>query len=371
MVRVLQIVGKMDRAGAETLLMNLYRNIDRDLLQFDFVVHRDEKGDYDDEIKKLGGRIFYLPPMKASMLCEYSKQANSLFSGGEWSIVHSHVDAMSALPLLMAKRAKVPVRIAHSHNTAFPKDKKLPIRVAARSILPYVANRYFGCSEESAKFLFQGVQRSAENSMILNNAIDLEQFRFSADERQRMRSKLNISEESLVLGHIGRFVKQKNHERLLNIFKAVLLQKPNCLLLMAGDGEEVERIKQIASDMGISEKICFLGVRDDIPSLLQAMDCFVLPSLYEGFPVVGVEAQTAGLPCVFSDEIRKDVKLTDKVSFVPLSSDDKQWANTIISVSQLKRNDNILLMKQEGFEITEVAKALQKFYLETADNIRR
>ena len=362
-LRVLQVVGQMYRAGAETLLMNLYRNIDRNLVQFDFLTHRQERGDYDDEIEALGGNVYCLCPMSLQNSAKYARMLGDFFREHPYyRIVHSHLDAMSSLPLAAAKRAGVEVRIAHSHNTAFPRDKKYPLRLVSQKLIPLTATHYFACSDESAKFLFPKQVFEKKNYQVLKNAIELNLFAYREEVRKQMRAELGIASGTLAVGHVGRFCQQKNHRKLLRIFACLHRQFPDSLLLLAGRGELLEEMKSLCSQLKLEKAVKFLGVRSDIEDLMQAFDVFVLPSLYEGFPVVGVEAQAAGLPCLFSDRVKRDIALTNAVKFLPLEAEDEVWAREVLELQKTPRFDNTGILAKKGFDIGEQAENMTEFY---------
>ena len=366
-LRVLQVVGQMYRAGAETLLMNLYRNIDRTLIQFDFLTHRQERGDYDEEIEALGGHIYRLCPMSLRNSVRYGRMLGEFFrEHPDYQIVHSHLDAMSSLPLAAAKRAGVEVRIAHSHNTDFPRDKRYPLRLLSQRLIPLSATHYFACSDESARFLFPEKIFEKKEYQVLKNAIELKRFAYREETRKQMRAELRIAPDTLVVGHVGRFCQQKNHGKLLGIFACLHGKFPDSQLLLAGRGELLEETKALCSQLGLGNAVRFLGVRDDIEDLMQAFDVFLLPSLYEGFPVVGVEAQAAGLPCLFSDGIKRDIALTRAVEFLPLAAEDEIWAQKILELQGLLRLDNTQVLAEKGFDIGEQAESMMRFYQNAA-----
>lgn len=337
MIRVLQCVNNMHRAGLETLLMNYYRNIDRTKIQFDFLMHRSERSEYDDEIESLGGRIFRAPRLYPQNYPAYFAFMEQFFrEHPEYKIVHSHIDSMSYLPLLAAKKAGVPVRIAHSHSTAIDLDFKYPLKQFFRSQIKHVATHRFACGEEAGKFLFGG-----RAFQVIPNAVDGEKFRFQEDVRIEKRQELGI-EGKTVVGHAGRFTYAKNHPFLLEIFCEVLKQEPNAVLLLAGTGEKEQEIRGVVKKLDVVQHVEFLGSRGDVHELYQAMDIFVMPSLFEGVPVVGIEAQYAGLPCIFSDKVPREVAFTDQCQFIDLKKSATQWAQQILkSVHEANRTQSI------------------------------
>ena len=326
MIRILQCVNNMHRAGLETMLMNYYRNIDRSKIQFDFLMHREERSDYDDEIESLGGRIYRAPRLYPQNYPAYFSYMKKLFrEHPEYKIMHSHIDAMSYLPLLAGKMAGVPVRIAHSHNTAIDLDIKYPLKQLFRYCLPTAANTYLACGNMAGDFLFRG-----KDFQVIPNAIDSTAFSFNTESRTRKRKELGIAGR-LVLGHAGRFCSQKNHEFLIDIFNEIYKLDQSALLLLVGVGETERQIRRKVEELGLLESVLFLGKRTDLNELYQAMDVFVMPSLFEGVPVVGVEAQFSGLPCVFSNRVPGEVAFSEVCSFLPLEAGDTAWAEHILS----------------------------------------
>ena len=357
MIRILQCVNNMHRAGLETMLMNYYRNFDRSRIQFDFLTHRPVKGDYDDEIEALGGRVFYAPRLYPKNYVKYFSYMKDFFGEHrEYKIVHSHIDCMSYLPLRAAKNAGIPVRIAHSHNTAIDLDYKYPLKQIFRKKISNVATDYFSCGEQAGKFLFG----NDVDFHVIPNAIEADRFCFDEVVRVNKRKELNIA-RSFVIGHVGRMVRQKNHQFLLSIFLQILKTIPEAVLLLIGTGEEEPKIRNLVQRFGIQDKVIFLGNRSDVDELYQVMDVFVLPSLYEGVPVVGVEAQFSGLPCIFSDRVPKEVAFSSKCRFLSLDSKIDEWAKTVIMSKTFDRNSE--LFSDSIFRIENAYKNLEKHYL--------
>ena len=294
MIRVLQCVNDMHRAGLETMLMNYYRNIDRSKIQFDFLTHRPHKSDYDDEILSLGGKVYYAPRLYPQNYPKYFKWMEQFFKEHpEYKIVHSHIDAMSYLPLKAAKKAGIPVRIAHSHNTSIDKDFKYILKQYFRSRINSVTTDFCACGEEAGKFLFGDVRYT-----IIPNAINISKFLFDPEIRRKKREELNIKNE-FVIGHVGRLSYQKNHKFLVQIFKEFVSQNPDSVLLLVGVGEKENEIKKQVEKFGLNPKVKFLGNRTDVNELYQAMDIFVMPSFFEGVPVVGIRSSVCRITLCF------------------------------------------------------------------------
>ncbi len=368
MIRVLQCVNNMHRAGLETMLMNYFRQMDRNLIRFDFLTHRPQKADYDDEIRDLGGNVYYAPRLYPQNYPAYFRYMRNFFrEHPEYRIIHSHIDAMSYLPLAAAKAADVPVRIAHSHNTGIDPDFKYPMKMLFRQRLPHVATDYLACGTEAGRFLF-----GDRDFTVIPNAVDSTAFRFSQETRDRVRKELNL-EGHFVMGSVGRLTYQKNLTFLLQVFRRIHEDCPEALLLIIGGGEQETELKEMSRTLGIDDRVRFLGVRDDVDQLYQAMDIFVMPSRYEGLPVVGVEAQFSGLPCVFSGEITRELRISDKAWYLSIERPPEQWAEFILRLKKrysfCGSDERISAQREAGpecrkMDITYTKDILQNYYFE-------
>lgn len=325
-VRVAHVMGKMVGGGVEAVVMNYYRHIDRSRVQFDFLVDEDSAFVPREEIGSLGGRVFEVPPYQRPFA--YARSLESLFADEGWPIVHSHVNALSVFPLRVAARAGVPVRIAHSHSTA---GKGEPVKNALKRLLRTQANRYptyrLACSRYAGEWLFG----EGAGFDVLYNAIELDRFPFNAEVRAEARADLGLVGDELAVGHVGRFMAQKNHTFLLDAFAEVAARRPDAVLLLVGAGELRSFVECRAAERGLAGRVRFLGQRDDVERLYQAFDAFALPSLYEGLCLVGVEAQRAGLPCLLSDAITREVDVTGTVRFLPID-EPSAWADALCAL---------------------------------------
>ena len=358
-IRIAQVVGKMVNGGVEAVVMNYYRHIDRNKVQFDFIVDEDSTYVRRDEIESLGGRIYIVPPYQK--LSNYIPVLINIFKKNHYKIVHSHINTLSIFPLYAAKKAGVPVRIAHNHSTAAPGEwKKNIMKYTLRPFAKVYATHYAACSKYAGRWLFGKTSMECGDITIFNNAIDIEKFKFNPEMREKVRIKLQL-EDKFVIGHVGRFCYAKNHEYLIDIFEEVCKLCPNACLMLVGDGEERERIEKKIKNIG-KGKVIVLGNRSDTHELYQAMDIFVLPSKIEGFPVVGVEAQAAGLPCVLSDKITEEAKITDKTTMLSIDKGTKIWCDTILSYMKMERSDDSKQVKSAGYDITEKARHLETYY---------
>ncbi len=358
-IRVLQVVTHMERGGLESMLMNYYRHIDREKVQFDFLVHRQERTAFDDEIESLGGKIYRLTRL-VPWSKTYLAALNCFFDNHpEYKIVHVHQDCLSAVILKVAENHGVPVRIAHSHSANQDKNLKYPIKLWYKRYIPKYATSLFACGKDAGDWMFGGAPYQ-----VVNNAIDAAAYTYNPAKRAEMRRQLELTDE-LAVGHVGRFNQPKNHPFLLAIFAALLKKEPNAVLLLAGGGNDMPKIQAKVQELGIVERVRFLGVRSDVADLMQAMDVFVFPSLYEGLPVTMVEAQASGLPCLISDKVPSECILTEGlVEAVPLSESPDAWAKKILVKRGTPRTDRRAEIAAHGFDITKEAVKLQEFYLE-------
>ena len=363
MIRILQCVNNMHRAGLETMLMNYYRNIDREKIQFDFLTHRPERSDYDDEIEEMGGRVYYAPRLMPQNLPAYRKWMRNFFhEHPEYVIMHSHIDAMSYLPLLEGKRNGVPIRIAHSHSTSIDRDFKYPLKLYYRSRINSVTTDNFSCGKLAGDFLFSGKPYT-----IIPNAVEAHKFYFDRKLREDKRKELGITDE-FVIGHVGRFYYPKNHKFLVDIFKELLEINPKSLLVLIGTGEKEAEIKDYVENQGLSEKVIFLGSRSDVSELYQALDVFVLPSLFEGVPLVGVEAQFSDLPCYFSTKVPTEVAFSEKAHFVPLDLGAREWARMISEETDDNRSNSAGYIVNSHYDINVAKTILENMYLDLYDS---
>lgn len=357
-IRILHIVSYMQRRGLETMLMNCFRHIDRDAVQFDFIVHRSFRADYDDEIEALGGKIYRLPRLNP-FDPGYKKALRDFFrEHKEYRIVHCHLDCMSSIPLSVAKEFGVPVRIAHAHSSNQDRDWKYLLKRFYLKKIPDVATDFFACSEDAAKWMYPN-----QAVRIINNGIETEKYAYSPEERNRIRSTLGLN-DSFTLGHVGRFIPVKNHEFLIDVFASICKHVPDARLLLVGNGPLEDTIRTKVRSMNLEKNVLFLGVRDDVHQILQAIDVFLLPSLYEGLGMVSVEAQTAGVKCVVSSNVPTVCNLTGNVTFLPLENGTDEWADKILSLNLNERVSAHNIVIQAGYDIQHTANYLQKWYLE-------
>lgn len=364
MIRILQSVSNMDRAGLETMLMNYYRHIDRTKVQFDFIVNKPKPGNYDEEIRLMGGRIFLSPGLSPLRYPKYLRFVKEIVEKDDRiKIVHAHNEAMGFYALNGAQKAGVKVRIAHAHNTQIIRDYKWVLKMVCKRLLPFAATDLWRCGRDAGIYYF-GKKRWNERGVIIRNAIETDKFAFNTAVRDEMRKKYDLKGKK-VLGHVGRFNLQKNHNRLLEIFVAYQKRNPESVLVLVGEGELESEIREKAEKFGVADKVIFAGLRQNVNEWYQMMDVFLLPSLFEGLPVVGVEAQAAGLPCIFSDRVTDEVALSDQVIRLPLEVEDEKWVEAIeyLILHKKDRKQGETVVKQAGYDIAIEAKRLQNLYL--------
>lgn len=368
-IRVLQIVGRMDRGGIETMIMNLYRHIDREKVQFDFLAHYGREAAYNDEIRALGGRIYEMPALKDDThvyywrLFSYIKALHRFFKEHrEYKVIHGHMTNTASIYMPIAKKYGVTCRISHSHNT---KGKAGHLGVVTDFLQKFIyrsATDLFACSEGAKHWFYSDTQIESGNIHILANAVDAERFRFRPEIRAQMRQELNLGDD-LVIACVARFRPEKNQAFLMDVLREMLKERQNVTFLFAGDGPCEEDVKAKAREYGIAEHARFLGVRSDVPELLQAADAFVLSSLWEGLPVTAIEAQASGLHCVVSEGLTEEMNALGMVEYVSLDAPAAVWSAALLKAATSPRQDTYQQTMASGFDINTTAPWLQNFYL--------
>lgn len=359
MIRILHVLGGLDRGGAETMVINLHRAIDKDKIQFDYIIHTTEHQAYYDEIIEMGGRIYVFPAFNGKNAFELIRHWETFFEEHtEYKILHSHVRSYASLYLPIAKKHGVKT-IVHSHSTSNGKGVKALVKAAMQYPLRYQADYFFSCSMEAGEWLFGKKIAHSDKHFVIKNAIDTKKYAYSNITSNKYRHILGL-EGKFVLGHVGRFHPAKNHMFLLDVFSKVCEKCPNAILLLVGDGELFEDIKSRVAQLKLEDRVLLLGSRDDVPQLMQAMDAFLFPSLWEGLPLTVVEAQAAGLPCYISDRITTDVVLSKLVEQLPIDSPER-WAESLLK-REHERFDTISNIKNAGYDVYEAADRLKIFY---------
>lgn len=356
-IRVAQIMGKMNNGGVEAVVMNYYRAINKNIIQFDFIVDEDSLCPQREEIEKLGGRVIFVPSY--SHFFKYQKALFNIFRKNNYSIVHSHITTLNIFPLRIAKKCGVKVRISHAHSTAGSGELiKNTIKTILRPFSKLYPTHLFACGEYAGRWLYGNRAFNKGRVCIIKNAIPWERFIYSKSKGEELRTELGIKKNTIVIGNIGRFVPQKNHKFLIKAFKKIHDVNADTMLVLIGDGPLEDNIKKVVNAEGLLDSVMFLGIKSDAAPYYNLFDCFMLPSIYEGLPVVAIEAQFNGLPCFFSDRMTKEVLINDNARMLPLSL--KFWNNA----SSLERVEpNIDALKE--YKIENISNKLLCYYEES------
>lgn len=359
-IRVLHVINGLGSGGAESFLMNIYRNIDKSKIQFDFLIRSTEENIYLDEIDKLGGKVYITSSFPKHFFKNY-KEVNRFFKDHkEYNIIHVHANALLYVrPLTIAKVYGIKCRIIHSHSTQTVNNYVYRfIHKWNKKFISSKATEFFACSVSAGNWMFKNEFK------VINNAIDIDKFKFRPDSRERVRKEFNM-ENRFVVGNIGRFVCPKNHAFIIDIFYEIYKENKNAVLMLVGTGELFEDIKTRVNLLGLQDSVIFTGVRKDVPDILCAMDVFLFPSLYEGLGLVLIEAQASGLHCIASDDvIPKETKVTNLVEYIMLNKSSSEWAKSVLKYQNVYIRENTYMqIKNSGFDIKDLAQSLEEFYL--------
>lgn len=360
MYKILFISVSLAHDGTQMFMMNVLRHIDRSKFKIDFCIYSDEKTPNWKEAESYGCNIYVLPSRRDNLI----KSIIACFSffkkhAHEYQAVHwNGGNLSSSISLVFSWFFRVPIRIVHAHSSSATGLHNRILHKINRLFMPLVCNRFFACSSEASNFFFPHVR-----SVIINNGIDVKKFDYSPNIRIDVRKELNINEKIRVIGHVGRFDENKNQSFILDVFVEYHKKEPNSLLILIGKGEMLETVKKKARELGIERSVKFLGVRTDVHRIMQAFDCFIMPSKYEGLPFVLVEAQCSGLFCVVSDTINHDAKITKNIVFIPLRSGKQEWCRAIEKLMlQHIRTSQLDVLTERGYSIGETVKFLEKVY---------
>lgn len=360
-IRVAQIMGKWVGGGVEAVIMNYYRNIDRNKIQFDFICDSDSTNIPYEEIEQLGGRVILCPPYQK--IFKYIKELKRIFKENNYNIVHSNLNALSVFPLYAAKKAGIKVRIAHSHSTSNKKEwKKNILKNILRPFSKKYSNVYFACTEHAARWLFGNKTVDKGLVTVINNGINLNNYIFNEEMRKEKRKELKYQDSDIVIGHIGRFMSQKNHTFIVDIFNELHKKNNNYKLMLIGQGPLKEEITEKVNNLGLNDYVAFLGQKEDAYNYYQAMDLFLFPSLYEGLGMVFVEAQVSGLTAIASTDVPVIAQVSDKAYFISLEEPLEIWVNKIEENINNNRIIDLSKVKELGYDIvTEVCKLENKY----------
>jgi glycosyltransferase EpsF len=372
--RVLHIVSAMDRGGTETLIMNIYRNIDRTKIQFDFVTHVTHKGDYDDEIMELGGKIYRIPSLGQLGPISYVRQLMKLMSSNSFIAVHSHTDYQSGFPTLAAKMCGIKNRICHSHSNNWPRRNALKdkvLLVLLQTTMKLSATKFCSCSMEAAEFIFGEKLSKKGGVSLLKNGIELGSFTDHVpNSKEDVLHELNLPDETKLLGHVGRFSESKNQSFLLKVIKKLVEEDNRYVALLAGDGPLQTQVKNEAERLGIINNVKFLGIRTDIPRLMKAFDVFLFPSIFEGFGIVTIEAQSSGTPCVVANSVPRSTDMgLGMIEYIGLDESLEVWCDAIkkaFATDRPKSKEIIKKVTERGYDIRNNIDDWLELYLDPA-----
>lgn len=363
-VKVLHILQRMEAGGTQALLMNIYRKIDRTKVQFDFLVVYKEKQFYDDEIEKMGGSVYKLSFREDLNLLKFQKDLENFFNQHhEYSIVHCHAYTVGYFCLKAAKKAGIPVRIAHSHNNETIHDLKYLPKLFMQRLFSQNATDLFACSEEAGKYLFKG-----KPFQVLKNPVNAQMFIANEKDRREIRRKLGL-EDKFVVGHVGRLHPQKNHDFLIDVFSEIKKKIPNAELVLVGTGPLEEKVRSKVENKELTESVQFLGNRKDMNRVYQALDVFVFPSLFEGLGIVAIEAQAAGVPIICSEGLPPETDITPIYRKLRLSDGAEKWADAAIKMAQspVAHTNMQKYVVNAGFDANATAKNMENYYLEKSN----
>jgi glycosyltransferase involved in cell wall biosynthesis len=366
-IRVLQVLARLNIGGAETMVMNLYRHINRDKVQFDFIISTEEPCDFTDEVKALGGSIYTVPRFSLTNALRFCRAWHQFFKTQNkeqtYKVIHGHVRSTAAIYLSIAKKYGL-FTIAHSHSTSSGTGFSALVKNTLQYPIRIIADVLFACSEGSGIWLYGKKAVKKSNFFVLNNAIDAKAFAFDEARRNEMKRSLHI-EDRFVIGHTGSFKAVKNHAFMLDVFREVQKKYNRAVLLLVGDGELRPDIEKKAREAGLEDSVIFTGLHSDVSGFLQAMDVFLFPSLWEGLPLAVIEAQASGLPCIISDTVSKEASVTELAEYYPLTDSAEKWAERILRYSGgYDRKNTYEDIVRANYDIAAAAVWLEEFYTE-------
>ena len=366
-IRVLQLFTILNRGGAETNIMNYYRKMDRTKFQFDFLVHREEIGAYEEEIVQLGGKIFRLPALHPLHLSAYKKAVRSFFDQHDYKIIHGQCSELGLFIYKEAKKRNVPVIIAHAHNSTDGWNLKSPFRWFWKKRMMNYINAYFTCSYEASIWLFG--KKNAHKAFAMHNAVESSLFAYNENTDQKIRKNLEASNTTNII-HVGRFNEQKNHGFLIDVFSEYNALNPNAKLFLVGEGALKKSIIDKVNHLKINDNVVFLGLRNDVNLIMQGMDFFLFPSLFEGLPVSFVEAQSSGLQCVISDKIPAEaILIPENVTVISLKKSAKYWARQMHLQTNFQRKNVSQIIIEKGYDIHTNLQKLEDKYLDLLEKL--
>lgn len=367
MIRVAIVAGKVDSGGKKNLIMEYYRHVNRDKVQFDFICDSDSQAIPRDEIESLGGRVYIIAPYQH--IFKNMADMKRIFKENQYPIVHAYNSTMNLFPMFVAKKCGIPVRISESLSMAHENDWKTVLKKMLRPMSKWFANYYMACGEDCGRWQFGENLYNAGKIDIFKTVINTEFNAYNPEVRNKTRNEFDW-EDKYVVGHIGRFTAQKNSVHMIEIFAAVARKEPKAILCLIGDGELKNEMFEKIKELNIEKQVKYLGRREDIQQFYNAMDCFLLPSLYEGLPVVGLEAESCGLPMFFSTEITREANACELGHFIALNESVDKWADEIIRAMHENipvRRNHSKEVAEAGFDSASEALRMQQYYFDAIE----
>lgn len=360
-MRVLEVIGSLDRGGAETFLVNVFSNINRNKYKFDFLVFQNKKYDYEDTIKKNGGNIIYIESPKNIGIIKFIKKLKNICIKNKYDVVHAHTLFNCGPCMFAAYLAGVKKRISHSHNTRYTEKnisfKKKIYYFISKIMINIFSTDYVACGKEAGNFLYY----KNKKVVVVKNGIKIEKFIFDSNKRKELREKLKISENEIVIGHVGRLNFQKNHKYLIDVFNKLCKENDNYKLVLVGDGELKSYIDSELIKNKLENKVIMTGSIENVNEFYNVFDIFVFPSLFEGLPYTLIEAQCNGLPIISSDKVSRECNISKKIVFLDLNPNVSEWIR-IINKENSKRYNAIDDVINNGYSIDDTIKIIEKIY---------
>lgn len=359
-IKICHVIGDFVNGGVESVIYNYFSHMEQDNFEVHIIGHGIKVQACADRFSNMGFVIHNITPKSVNFLRNMSEM-KGIFRENKFDVIHSHLTEWACVPMFLGWLCGVRVRVNHSHMAEKPSGLKNKIYYGIRLFFGKLfATDYFACGEDAGRYLF-GERAVKEGKVtILPNAIDFGRYHFNSVLRNKMRQELGLQQNTMAIGHVGRFFAQKNHRFLMEIFRDYHKLNQNSILLLFGDGELRNEIESQVELYGLEEAVRFMGVQQNMSDWYQPMDVFALPSLYEGLPVVGVEAQAIGLPCLFSDQITKEIGISTGTKFLPIDKGTEPWVGALCSY---KNKNTTPVVDMERYDITKRAKYLQEFYI--------
>ncbi|PRR81764.1 glycosyltransferase family 1 protein [Clostridium vincentii] len=363
-IKVLQVVGQLTIGGQEMMVMNFCRFITKEEIEFDFLVYGDKVGEFEKEAKLMGGKVIHAPSLNEVGYREFKHRIKKIMEeNGPYNAIHSHTSFNSGFIMKVAKEKGIPIRITHSHTTKPGKKSTVVFKLYTNFMRRWIINNsthLLACGNEAGNYLYSE-DVFKKKGIIIKNGINVKRFTPNSQVRDEMRKKFDV-ENKFVIGHVGRMSVEKNHIFLINIFKEIHKRDSNAVLILVGTGPLYDELKSKVIKLEIEKNVIFTGQRADIPEILQLMDIFVFPSIYEGLPVSVVEAQATGLPCIVSKNVTSEIKVTELVKFMDLKTAEKIWADVILEKRHFPRMDITEEIEKSGYGIQGICKQLENLY---------